>query len=70
MENLIVVVLLYILAVGVIFAPKCNQRRKLSRHTIRELKELAKVAKIKKYSRLTKAELIQTLSLPQYRQYA
>jgi cytochrome c556 len=66
MEDLIVLVLCYIVAVGVLAAPKCKQRRKLAKYTIRELKELAKVAKVKKYSRLTKAELIETLSLPQY----
>jgi hypothetical protein len=76
MDTIIVLTALYILLIGILYAPKCpktatspapdldkaEDKLMLTLMSIRDLKKLASQAKIKNYSSLTKSQLIAALA--------
>lgn len=69
MENLIVLILSYVIIIGLLYAPKCPQInaqvsvKKYHTKTIRELKKIASQSKVKGYGSMNKAQLIQILEV-------
>ncbi|WLT40580.1 Rho termination factor N-terminal domain-containing protein (plasmid) [Synechocystis sp. B12] len=62
MEDLIVLILVYVLIIGLFSIPN-KKNLSLENKTIRELKKIASQSKIKGYGYMTKAQLIKILEV-------